>query len=280
MTDQPRVSTTEHYNRDRTAVFASQFDQRFSYCLYVPRDLSAADDASLVVIQHGSERNFLLYRNHLEEFAEEHRAVVLAPLFPARIGHPTDLHNFKFIEHQGIRYDEVLLSMVDEVAAAYPVDGEKFYLHGFSGGGQFAHRFYYLHPDRLAGVSIGAPGRVTLLDDRLPWWLGTADLEQRFGKPIDLDALRQVPVLMVVGDADVETWEIDNPGDSNWMDGTEDTGGTRIERLHTLERNFQAHGIDVRFALVPGVAHRGSLTLPPVRDFFAELILARRKESA
>jgi hypothetical protein len=33
----------------------------------------------------------------------------------------------------------------------------------------------------------------------------------------------------------------------------------------------------VRFVLVPGVGHRGSLVLPPVRDFFAELIAARRK---
>jgi hypothetical protein len=79
-------------------------------------------------------------------------------------------------------------------------------------------------------------------------------------------------VLMVVGDEDVDTWEINNPGDTNWMDGAEKAGATRIERLRTLERNFVAHGIDVRFELVAGVGHRGSLVLPPVRDFFAKLI--------
>ena len=275
-TDRP--STAAFWSRGRTPVFASTYDQRFSYCLYVPDDLGPR--APLVVVQHGTERNFLLYRDHLRSFADEHGALVLAPLFPAGIDDPADLHNFKFLEYRGIRFDRVLLAMVEEVAQRYPVDPERFYLHGFSGGGQFAHRFGYLHPERLAGLSIGAPGRITRLDDTLPWWLGTADFEKRFGQAIDLDALRRVPVLMVAGEDDVETWEITNPGEPNWMDGAEKTGATRVERLRTLERDFVAHGVDVRFVLVPGVAHQASPVLPVVREFFGELIAARRGEGA
>jgi poly(3-hydroxybutyrate) depolymerase len=263
-----------HFARGKTPIFASQYDQRLSYCLYVPENLGS-DQVPLLVMQHGTERNASLYRDHMAAFADEHRVIVLAPLFPAGIIDPDDLHNFKFIEYQGIRYDQALLAMVDEVSRRYPVEADVFYLHGFSGGGQFAHRFLYLHPERLAGVSIGAPGRITRLDDSLPWWLGTKDLEQRFGRAVDLESLRRVPILMVVGDHDVETWEIHNPGESNWMDGAEKTGGTRIERLRTLERDFLAQGIDVRFELVPGVAHRGSLILPAVREFFAGLLRTR-----
>ena len=275
-TDRP--STAAFWSRGRTPVFASKYDQRFSYCLYVPEELGPR--APLVVVQHGTERNFLLYRDHLRSFADEHGALVLAPLFPAGIDDPADLHNFKFLEYRGIRFDRVLLAMVEEVAQRYPVDPERFYLHGFSGGGQFAHRFGYLHPERLARLSIGAPGRITRLDDTLPWWLGTADFEKRFGRAIDLDALRRVPVLMVAGEDDVETWEITNPGEPNWMDGAEKTGATRVERLRTLERDFVAHGVDVRFVLVPGVAHQASPVLPVVREFFGELIAARRGEGA
>ncbi|MFJ1767028.1 alpha/beta hydrolase [Amycolatopsis sp. NPDC088138] len=271
----PPEPTSARWSRGSTPVFASRHDQRFSYCLHVPENL--APGTPIVVVVHGTERNFLLYRDHLRPFAEEHGVVVLAPLFPAGIIDPGDLHNYKFLDYQGIRYDQVLLSMVDEVAQRYPVDAGQFYLHGFSGGGQFAHRFFYLHPDRLAGVSIGAPGRITRLDDTLPWWLGTADFEKTFGQPIDVEALRRVPVLMVVGDQDVETWEITNPGEPNWMAGAELTGDTRVERLKTLERDFTAHGITVRFELVPGVSHHGSQVLSPVRDFFAELIDARRR---
>jgi pimeloyl-ACP methyl ester carboxylesterase len=166
----------------------------------------------------------------------------------------------------------VLLDIVDEVSERYGLDGGRFLLQGFSGGGQFAHRFFYLHPDRLAGVSIGAPGRITRLDDDQPWWLGTGGFAERFGTPIDHDALRRVPVQMVVGAEDVETWEINNPGDSNWMDGAEKAGRTRIERLETLRADFERHGIAVRFDVVPGVAHNGMGVLAPVREFFASLL--------
>jgi hypothetical protein len=55
----------------------------------------------------------------------------------------------------------------------------------------------------------------------------------------------------------------------------EKTGATRIERLRTLARNFTEHGVQVRFDLVPDVAHRGSLVLPAVESFFGELIAGR-----
>jgi poly(3-hydroxybutyrate) depolymerase len=273
------MSTSAFFRRGATPLFASQYDQRLSYCLYVPESLGAGP-VPLVVIQHGTERNATSARDHLRAFAERRGAIVLAPLFPAAVIDPEDLHNYKFIEYRGIRYDRALLDMVDEVAARYPVAAGRFYLHGFSGGGQFAHRFFYLHPDRLAGLSIGAPGRITELDGALPWWRGTKDIEARFGQAIDIAALRRVPVLMVVGEQDVDTWEINNPGESNWMAGADSTGRTRIERLHTLERGFRAHGIDVRFELIPGVAHRGSPLLPTVERFFAELIVSAAKDGA
>lgn len=261
------------YHAGATPIFASAADQRFHYCLYVPAAPVAG--RPLVVIVHGTGRSGPQYRDAFAGFAEEHGCVVLAPIFPAGIDDPEDLHNYKFIDYHGIRFDRILLGMVDEVTeryGRYGVDGTRFLLQGFSGGGQFAHRFFYLHPGRLAGVSIGAPGRITQLDDAQPWWLGTAGFADRFGAPIDHAALRRVPVQMVVGDRDVETWEINNPGGSNWMDGAEKTGRTRVERLRTLQANFEEHGITVRFDLVPGVAHDGMGVLHAVRDFFAALL--------
>ncbi len=256
-----------HPPTGRLPVFASRYDQRLAYCLYVPERLGPGP-APLVVIQHGSERSAVIYRDRMAEFADQYGAVILAPLFPAGIGDRLDLHNYKFIDYRGIRFDHALLAMIDEVAEDYPVDTGRFYLHGFSGGGQFTHRFFYLHADRLAAISVGAPGRITQLDESLPWWNGTADLEERFGQRSSPQDMRRVPVLMIVGDQDVETWEINNPGGPNWLDGVEKTGDTRIARLRTLERNFLAHGIDVRFETVPGVAHRGGPMFPTVREFF------------
>jgi dienelactone hydrolase len=260
------------YETGRTTVFAARADQRFSYCLYLPERDS---QVPLVVIMHGTGRDNTGYRDAFADFAEEHGCAVLAPLFPAGIDDPEDLHNFKFIEYRGIRFDRVLLDIVDEVGERFNLDTTRFFLHGFSGGGQFTHRFFYLHPDRLAAASIGAPGRVTLLDPDQLWWLGTKGFAEQFGQEIDLARLRTVPVQMVVGDQDVETWEINNPGHSNWMDGAERTGRTRIERLRTLRDNYRAAGIDVRFDVVPGVAHSGRRILPVVQEFFAEILAGK-----
>jgi poly(3-hydroxybutyrate) depolymerase len=260
------------YTRGATPMFASQVDARFHYCLYVPRELPDDRRAPLVVVQHGTARTAQKYRTALKDFAERHAAVILAPLFPAGLIDPDDLHNFKFVAYRGIRFDHMLLAIVDEVAARYPVAADRFYLHGFSGGGQFTHRFLYLHPNRLAAASIGAPGRITELDDTLPWWLGTKDIEERFGRPVDLDAIRRVPVHMVVGAEDTDTFEINNPGEPNWMDGCEKTGRTRIDRLRTLRRGYEAQGIDVTFDLVEGAGHSGTAVLPAVERFLGTLL--------
>lgn len=91
--------------------------------------------------------------------------------------------------------------MIDEVAGRYGVNAERFLLYGYSGGGHFAHRFFYLHPERLKAVSIGAPGSVTLPDENHDYWVGCRNLEALFGKRLDIPAMRTVPVHQVVGGA-------------------------------------------------------------------------------
>jgi dienelactone hydrolase len=265
----------------KTPMVASRHDQRLSYCLYVPTSHDPAGaPLPLVVLQHGTARTAMRYRDEYAGWAEEVGCVLLAPLYPGGIDVPGDLHNFKFLKFGPLRFDLALLAIVDELADRYHINTDRFYLHGFSGGGQFAHRFLLLHPDRLAGISIGAPGRITRLDDTLPWWLGTKDVEEIFGTSVDLDALREVPVQLVVGAADVETWEINNPGGANWMPGADAAGRTRVERLRALHANLAAHGIDARFDVVPGVGHNGRQVLPAVERFFAEVLAASPRAAA
>lgn len=265
------------YFAGKTPFFASRHDQRLSYTLYVPKEHTAqARPLPLVVVQHGTGRSAELYRNQWTQFAIDNGCVILAPLFPAGLVEPGELHSYKFLEYEGTRFDEALLRIVEEVGERWNTETDQFLLHGFSGGGQFAHRFAYAHPRRLAAVSIGAPGRITQLDDSLPWWLGTGGFEERFGVKIDTAALRELPVQMIVGAEDIETWEINNAGGPNWMDGVEKTGRTRIERLHVLRESFEAQGIQVRFDLVPGVGHRGTGVIPAVQAFMADILGRRR----
>ena len=103
------------------------------------------------------------------------------------------------------------------------------------------------------------------------------NLKDLFGIELDLEAMRQVAVQMVVGGADIETWEIDyKPGSVNYMDGINDTGRTRIERNTALKKNFEAHGIAVRQDIVPNVPHDGAKVLPVVQDFFVDVLKRHR----
>lgn len=278
MTSKGHWETLSYYARGRTSVFASRLDQRFSYCCYLPASYEEKAETRypLAVLVHGSLRDATGLRDQFIDFAEANQCILIAPLFPCGIEEPGELHNYKRIAYHGIRYDLVLLDMVAEIGGIYRLDAGRFLLHGFSGGGQFAHRFLYLHPERLLGVSIGAPGSVTLPDPGKPWWVGLGGVEQRFGLKPDVEAMRRVAVQMVVGADDIETWDITiKPSSPSWMAGINDTGETRVDRLRSLQRAFEAKGIAVRFDLVPGVEHAGAQVQGPVKAFFAEL-LARR----
>jgi hypothetical protein len=76
---------------------------------------------------------------------------------------------------------------------------------GFSGGGQFAHRFLYLYPERWAAVSVGAPGRVTMLNFSQKWPVGVADTETLFDRSVSLNRIQQVAIQLVVGSGDNRT---------------------------------------------------------------------------
>ncbi|HEY8613812.1 MAG TPA: alpha/beta hydrolase, partial [Roseomonas sp.] len=124
---------------------------------------------------------------------------------------------------------------------------------------------------------IGASGSVTLLDPDRDWWVGIRNLKEVFGIDFDREALAKVPVQMLVGDADLETWEITHkPGGTYWMEGANDAGRTRPERLKALQKSFEAAGVQVRFDLVPGVAHSRMLVIDRVQDFLADILKTRR----
>lgn len=268
------MSPLNFYAKGRTSFYASRMDQRFSFCAYVPKGHDPAGDEQLplLVLIHGSLRGANTLRDEFADFAEANRCLILAPLFPCGIDDPEDTHNYKLILWRGIRYDLVLLDMIEQVALKYNIRTDRFLMHGFSGGGQFAHRFFYLYPERLAAISIGAPGTVTLPDAR-DWWVGTGGMDAVFGKELRLDLMRQVAVQYVIGADDTETWDVAVGQHSNlWVSGINDSGTTRIDRLRRLADALADAGIHGRFDVVPDVAHDGGKVQGPVRDFFADVL--------
>lgn len=269
------------YDLGHSTIFASRSDPRFSYCTYAP-PMSGNEQhpKALVVIVHGTGRAFTEYRDAFAEFAKWNDCIVLCPLFPAGPQGDGNRDGFKHLQEADIRYDRILLDMVDEVAAKFRADFSRFALFGYSGGGQFVNRFGLLHPERLWALSIGAPGSVTLLDFNQDWWVGVRDFARQFGQPLNLDALKALPVHMVAGKADLETWEITHKtGGKFFMPGANDAGRTRPERLETLRKSFEAAGVQVHLDLVDNVPHNGLACVDKVQDFFAATLRRLRAAS-
>jgi len=277
--DDPRARAI--YDLGAGTIYASRADPRFAWCTYVPPHLGrpGTRPMELVVVVHGTGRAFTEYRDAFAGFARWNDCIVLCPLFPAGVLGDGNRSSFKQLAEGDIRYDRVLLDMVAEVGEKFGCDFQRFALSGYSGGGQFANRFALLHPERLWAVSIGAPGSVTLLDPGRDWWVGTRGIEQRFGKALDLEALKRVPVHMVVGKADIETWEITHPpGGAFYMPGANDAGRTRPERLDALRRSFEAAGVAVTMDVLDNVPHDGHKSVGAVQDFFAAQLRRLRNE--
>ncbi|MFF7994561.1 hydrolase [Kitasatospora xanthocidica] len=213
----------------------------------------------LLVVVHGARRTAERYRDALADFAETHGCVVLAPLFPIGVPEPDDVLCYTSLRQGDVRFDLVLLRMVEEVAARWPVRAERFYLHGYSGGGQFALRFYYLHAERLAGLSVGAPGSIARLDPYRPWPAGIADVAEKFGITPRLDAPRSVPVHVTVGARDTRPRR-------------RPPHATRIDQAAMLRQHLLDRGATATMEVVPGIAHDGFALLPAATGFLSTLL--------
>ena len=262
------------YLREKSAVFAYSKDPRFCFCLYIPPKKADAPPPGLVVAVHHSMRNFIQCRDTFADLGERHNQVVLAPLFPINVLGDGNPDGYKYLIEGDIRYDLVLNGMIEDALAMTDFDARQFCLFGYSGGGHFAHRYALVHPERVRAVSVCAPGQVTLLKADADWWVGVRDMQKLFGRALDLQALKKIPVQLAVGIEDLETWEIEHaPGSQYWRAESAASGANRVERLRALQASFEAAGLSVQFDLMQGVMHLATPAMTLAQAFFGRHIL-------
>lgn len=248
---------------------ASRTAPGISYAVYVPEEHynrspnNASPKIPLLIDIHGTARDLsgIFSQEAHRGFAKDTPCVVVQPLFPAGLMGVNDMDSYKVLRYESFRYDLALLDIVDEIAYRWPgVETKQFYMMGFSGGGQFGQRFLYLHPERLAGISIGAPGVLTALDDKTDWPMGIADVKEVFGQTIDMDAVSEVPIHLVVGEKDTH---LDVEGDEWLEENLLDVGMpareiTRFEIIKQFQAELLEHGIEAPLEVVPGIGHAGA----------------------
>jgi len=246
-----------------------------SWCAATPSGVPRAT----VVLVHGSDRDPVGMISAFRDWSERRGLALLAPLFVGNIRGDGEMNGYKTLVGDGVRYDRILLDMLEEAAEVLPLGPTPVLLFGFSGGAQFAHRFALAHPGSIAALSIAAPGNVTLIGSGHEWWPGVTNMEQVLGSSVDLDALRRVPVHAVVGDDDDGATAIHvNPGEPRWVNGANDAGASRGERLLSLVYDWDAAGITVHHETLDGVSHELGPLARAAQDFF-DGVLGRGDES-
>lgn len=248
------------------SVGTSRLDERFSYCVHRPSGATAPDrPPQMLVAIHGSDYLHESMCRYFAALADETHCIVLAPLFAPAAGGTPDPDGYKFLRSDYAAYDQILLDMIDAVAVRFGAAAERFFLFGFSGGAQFAHRLLYVYPERLHAVGIAAPGMVTLIDPTHEAWVGTKGLRARFGRDLDLERLRAIPVQLLVG-AEDSTPHFGEAGAAAYNRA----GRNRIERLRALASNYRAHGIRTEYQEIAGVKHEferlAAVAIPFLRD--------------
>ncbi|MFQ5817925.1 MAG: hypothetical protein ACE5H2_08220 [Terriglobia bacterium] len=167
-----------------------------TYYLYIPDNFSPG--GTVLVAVHGASRTAKAHARAWIPMAERENLVVVAPLFDRRT-----FPDYQRLNFRGPRADLKLHALLAEVARLTRAKIARFYLYGFSGGGQFAHRYALVHPDRLQRVVVGAPGWWCLPDPALDYPYG---IKKNARVPPDvefrLDALLALPLAVVIGEND------------------------------------------------------------------------------
>jgi hypothetical protein len=132
--------------------------------------------------------------------AEQHGWVIVAPHFDAALFND----DFQRLNPWGTRADvrlnqwcEVLQSLLSGLKTA------TMGLFGFSGGGQFVHRYVAFHPQRVHRAVAAAAGWYMWPDRGLPYPLGIGPSATPDRLTLDMRAVCTVPLLILVGADDV-----------------------------------------------------------------------------
>jgi len=228
-------------------------DSSQQYLLYVPGE--GGRGAPILVTTHGISRNAEEHAALLAPYAEKHGAVLVAPYFPEE----------KFGDYQrlgragrGRRADLALDSILAEVESLTGAPAGRFYLFGFSGGAQFAHRFAMAHPDRVAGAAFGAAGWYAFPDSgtAYPYGLGPGPEGELPGVRFEPEKFLRVPMTVFVGTADTASRNVRRNETVDRQQGT-----TRLERAQrwtaAMRRAAEARGLEplVTCVTVPGIGH-------------------------
>lgn len=173
-------------------------DPSLHFDLYVPRSLK--DHAPILVAVHGISVNSRECVQAFQPFAEERGVVVVAPRFES----PT-FRDYQRLgrSHLGERADLALQRLVADIARRTGADAQQIYLFGHSGGAQFAQRYTFAYPERVASTVAASAGWYAFPDHTRTYPYGIRSSPRLPGVRFAMERVLRAPMLVVVGEKDI-----------------------------------------------------------------------------
>lgn len=180
-------------------VFSRTLPSHPQCCYFAYRPAGEIDPDRLFVSVHGISRNALEHALLFRRWADRLGIAVIAPLFSrAHFRRYQTLGAWGDSPPADVAFDLIL----EDARALFGIEQARTYLFGYSGGGQFAHRYALRHPQQVARMVVGAAGWYTFPDPVAPYPYGLA-ADGAVPAFADLSALAQMPpTRVVVGSAD------------------------------------------------------------------------------
>lgn len=238
-------------------------DAAQKFYVFAPDKITS--DTEIFVTVHGISLNAQEHASLFLPYAEKAQAVLIAPLFERErfpdynclgLAENPQCRESSGADSKANRADIQLIKILDHAASVTGVRVQKINLFGYSAGGQFAHRFALLYPERVKKLMLGAPGYFSMPDDE-PFPAGLGGLENIAEQKIDLAMFLDIPVCLCVGAKDTVR------DSSLFQDARIDAlqGRTRVERalswFAAVVKRSALHGRNTEylFKTLPGCPH-------------------------
>jgi dienelactone hydrolase len=271
------------------------------YYLYLPKQIKSPH---LLVVPNNSgfvSEDLELLRaasalelNRQSAMAERLGVALLVPMFPRPLD-PVDAEAENLYLHalsraamqtqrpEWRRVDKQLLAMIDDARQRLAGQGQdlapQVLMSGFSASGMFVNRFAFMHPERVLALASGSPGGWPLAPQAqhkgaaLNYPVGVADWTALTGEPLRLAALRSVAAFIYMGEQDDNDSVVHRDSYSATAEKLifAHFGATPLARWQAIQRLYTEQGLDARFTLYPGEAHRVTEQMDAdIAAFFAQ----------